>query len=98
MPSTKPSCVELTSGLLPRAEKELVAYAGAVQELFGSNEARQSIEDWMGELQWMDWPSGDRIPDWRRVTIAAAMRLASRVQAAQLKEMDESTESVYQRV
>jgi hypothetical protein len=80
MPDTKPTCVELTSGLLPGAEKELAAYARAVQELFGSVEARQSIEDWREELQWMDWPSGERIPDWRRVTIAAAKRLASRVQ------------------
>jgi hypothetical protein len=90
MPDTKPSCVELASGLLPRAEKELAAYARAVLELFGSDEAIQSIEDWMKDLEWTDWPSRDAIPDWRRVTIAAAMRLASRVQPAQLKQMDES--------
>jgi hypothetical protein len=82
MPDTKPSCVELTSGLLSSAEKELAAYAGAVQELFGSEQARRSIADWMQELQGMDWPDGDRVPDWRRVTIAAATRLASRVQLA----------------
>lgn len=80
MPDTKLSCVELTTELLPGAVKELTAFARAVQELFGSVEARQSVEDWMEESHCMDWSSRDAIPDWRRVTIAAAKRLASRVQ------------------
>jgi hypothetical protein len=79
MQGTEQSCVELAAGLVPDAEKELVAYARAVHELFGSEQARRSVEDWMAELQVMDWPTGDAVPVWRQVTIASAIRLASRV-------------------
>ena len=72
-------CVELTGVFFDAAEKELAAYASAVRELFGSEQARQSTEDWMAELESMDWPGRDAAPDWRRVTIAAAVRLALRV-------------------
>lgn len=75
----KQSCFQLTSGLLPEAEHELAAFAGAVKERFGSEQARQSVEDWMEELEMMEWPDGGGPPDWRRITIAAAARLASRV-------------------
>jgi hypothetical protein len=82
----KQSCVELAAELLPDAEKELAAYTRAVQELSGSEQARQSIEDWMAELDLIDWPSGDSAPDWRRLTIAAAIRLAIRVNAPGLNQ------------
>jgi len=68
---------------LPCAENELAAFAGAVQELFGAEQARQSIENWMEELGAMDWWSQGAMPDWRALTIAAAVRLASRVDPAQ---------------
>jgi hypothetical protein len=73
MQRTEQSCVELATELFPGAEKELTAYARAVQELFGSEQARQSIDDWVGELESMDLPAAGAIPDWRRVTIAAAL-------------------------
>jgi hypothetical protein len=79
---TKQSCAELTAGFLACAEKELAAYALAVQELFGSDESCQSIEDWLGQIEWMGWPGTDAIPDWRRLTIAAAVQLATRVNVA----------------
>ena len=79
MQRTTRFCAELTAELLPCAEKELAAYALAVQEVFGCDESRQSIEDWMEEIEGMDWPSGDAIPDWRLLSIAAAVRLARRV-------------------
>jgi hypothetical protein len=72
-------CVELTGVFVDAAEKELAAYARAVRELFGSEQARQSTEDWMAELESMDWPGRDAAPDWRGVTIRAAARLAHRV-------------------
>jgi len=78
MQKTEPSCVELAADLFPGAEKELISYARAVQELFGSEQARQSVEDWLEELKSMDLPAAGAIPDWRRVTIAAATQLAIR--------------------
>jgi hypothetical protein len=73
-------CVEFTDRLLPRAERELGAFARAVDKLFGSAHVGQSIEDWIGEFESIDWPAGGAIPDWRQVTIAAAVRLAGRVE------------------
>jgi hypothetical protein len=74
-------CVGLSERLLPRAEGELGAFAEAVNELFGSAHVRESIEDWVEEFESIDWwTGGGAIPDWRRVTIAAAARLASRVE------------------
>jgi hypothetical protein len=69
-------CVEFSDRLLPRAERELGAFARAVNELFGSAQVEQSIEDWLQEFHSIDWPDGEAIFDWRRVTIAAAARLA----------------------
>jgi hypothetical protein len=89
MQGTEQSCVELAAGLVPDAEKELAAYASAVHELFGSEQARRSVEDWMAELQVLDWPNGEAAPVWRQVTIASAIRLASRVNAPLHKETTE---------
>ena len=79
MQSTIPSCGEYASALLPGAEKELAAYASAVRELFGPDQALLCVEDWMEELGWMNWPPDGRIPDWRCLTITAAKRLANRL-------------------
>jgi len=56
-----------------------------VQTLFGSERVDQSIEDWLGELQLMNWSEGDAVPVWRRVTIASAIRIASRAKRATAK-------------
>jgi len=85
MQKTEQRCVELTTELLPGAEKELAAYASAVLELFGSGQARQSVEDWIKGLESMDLPTEGAIPDWRHLTIAAASRLAIRVQNSRFK-------------
>jgi len=61
------------------AERELAAFARAVEELFGPEQARLSIEDWMEELESMDWRSQMTVGDLRGLTIAATVRLASRV-------------------
>ncbi|MGP0021596.1 MAG: hypothetical protein ACLPHP_23725 [Candidatus Sulfotelmatobacter sp.] len=79
MQKTEQNCDELMGGLLPEAERELTAFALAVTQRFGAEQARCSIEDWMQELELMDWPTGEALPDWRRITIAAALRLAGRV-------------------
>jgi len=76
---TMAGCAQFTAGVLPVAEKELAAFAGAVTELFGAEQARRAVEDWMEELELSDWPTGSALPDCRQVTIAAAARLANRV-------------------
>jgi hypothetical protein len=72
-------CLEISDRLLPRAEKEMGAFARAVNTLFGSAYVGQSIEDWMEEFESITWPAGAAIPDWHLVTIAAAARLAARL-------------------
>ena len=79
MQRTEQSCVELAAGLLPDAERELIAFARAIKLQIGSEHVRQSIEDWMAEFELVDWPREDTIVDWRRITIAASVRLAGRI-------------------
>jgi hypothetical protein len=68
-------CIQLSNGFLILAEKELSAFIRAVDKLFGAEQARQSALDWIEELEFMDWPLRDAIPDWRRATVAASVRL-----------------------
>jgi len=67
---------------MDRAERELSAFIGAVTELFGPEQARVSTEDWLDELTLMTWPSRSKEQKLRAVTIAAAARLANRVNTA----------------
>jgi hypothetical protein len=62
--------------LMTMAERELSAFIRAVTELFGSEQARLSAEDWLDELASMDCLPGSTSRDWRAVTIAALARLA----------------------
>jgi hypothetical protein len=64
--------------LLASAERELSAFVAAVNELFDAEQARQAADNWMEELEEMDWPSNAQVIDWRLVTIAAAARLGGR--------------------
>jgi len=70
-------CNQLTSGFLILAEKELSAFTRAVDKLFDAEQACQSALDWIEELERMDWPSGESIPDWRRATVGASARLGA---------------------
>jgi hypothetical protein len=79
--STTDHCLQFSARLMGSAGQELAAFGGAVHELYGAEQAQQSAEDWIDELESMDWPAGGGTPDWRRVTIAAAVRLARRVTA-----------------
>jgi hypothetical protein len=73
--------VQFCTDLMAMAERELAAFTRAVNELFGSERVRQATEDWMEELALIDWPEGTAMPDWRQLTIAAAARLAGRINA-----------------
>jgi hypothetical protein len=71
-----PACSDQTM-----AERELAAFFSAVTELFGSEQARLSAEDWLHELAAMNsLPASTR--DWRRITVEAAKRLARRADAS----------------
>jgi hypothetical protein len=63
------------------AERELSAFFTAVKELYGSEQAEASVEDWLRELTASNGlPTSVR--EWRALTIAAAAQLASRVTTA----------------
>jgi hypothetical protein len=64
------------------AERELSAFIRAVTELFGAEQARLSIEDWLDEFELMDSPHRATRKEWRTVTIAATARLANRLTLA----------------
>jgi hypothetical protein len=74
-----PRCVDLTT----MAERELSAFFNAVAELFGSQQAKLSAEDWLHELIEIDGlPASTN--EWRLITAKASTRLASRVTASSL--------------
>jgi len=66
------------TNLIILAERELMAFAGAVREIFGSELARVSAEEWIDELESLDWPARPGASDFRRITTAALARLAHR--------------------
>jgi hypothetical protein len=64
------------------AERELSAFIVAVAELFGADQARMSVEDWLDESGLMDVSPRSTPRDWRAITIAASVRLANRLNVA----------------
>jgi hypothetical protein len=80
-----------THDLLAMANRELSAFFSAVAELFGSEQAERSADDWLQELMAShDLPASTR--QWRTLTVTAAARLASRVNASKTKEYPELEE------
>jgi hypothetical protein len=69
--------------LAAMAERELSAFFSAINQLFGSEQAQLSAEDWLQELiEIEDLPASIR--EWRLITAKASTRLASRVGASSL--------------
>jgi hypothetical protein len=69
--------------LLAMAERELSAFFNAITQLFGSEQAELSAEDWLRELiEIDDLPDSTR--EWRLITAKASTGLASRVSALSL--------------
>lgn len=64
------------------AEREMASFVAAVTKAFGPEQARLSADDWIDELERTGSPDGFTERDWRNVTIAAAARLAIRVNGA----------------
>ena len=71
--------VEQVAEFMTTAETELVAFYEAVFKRYGLKEARKAAQDWIEELEMMDWPTDRALPNWRHVTIAAADCLALRI-------------------
>ena len=80
-PSTNstPRCPDL----MTMAERELSAFFSAVTQLFGSEQAELSAEDWLHELIEIDGlPTSAR--EWRLITAKVSTRLPGRVNASSL--------------
>src|SRR5712675_1355093 len=66
--------------MMTTAEQELTAFFRAVRNLFGSELAELSADDWLNELMTTEaLPSSTR--EWRGITLKASTRLAARVNA-----------------
>jgi hypothetical protein len=66
------------ANLIILAERELAAFARAVRELFGPEQASLSTAEWIDELESLNWPARPGALDFRRITIAASATLARR--------------------
>ncbi len=66
------------ANLIILTERELVAFAEAVRELFGPEQGRVSTAEWIYELESLDWPARPGASDFRQITTAASARLAHR--------------------
>ena len=67
--------------LMTMAERELSAFFNAVTQLFGSEQAELSAEDWLQELIDVDnLPASPR--EWRLITAKTSSRLANRLNAS----------------
>jgi hypothetical protein len=67
--------------LMTMAEQELSAFFNAVTQMFGSEQAELSADDWLRELIEIDGlPASAR--EWRLFTAKVSTRLASRVNAS----------------
>jgi hypothetical protein len=65
------------------AEREFAAFFNTVKELFGSELAELSAEDWLHELNATNClPTSAR--DWRRITLNVFKRLATHVTASSI--------------
>jgi hypothetical protein len=69
--------------LATMGERELSAFFNAIRQLFGSEQAERSAEDWLQELSEIDGlPTSAR--EWRSITAKVSTRLASRVSSSSL--------------
>jgi len=77
--SSNPGCADL----MAMAEQELSAFFNAVTDLFGSEQAEISAEDWLRELIEIDGlPASTR--EWRLITARVSTRLANCANASSL--------------
>ncbi len=63
--------------LFMSAMKELAAFFTAIDNLFGTEQARRSALNWIEELESIDWQIEDSMPNWRQATEAASALLSA---------------------
>ncbi len=73
---------EQTTDLIPMAKRELSAFMTAVAELYGPEQAEQSADDWLNELESTNATTLLAVNAWRSITIASAARLANRLDSS----------------
>ena len=66
-----------------KEEQELSAFASAVTQSYGPEQARISERDWLDESDLPDSPPFSTSRNWRAVTIAAEARLENRLSLQQ---------------
>jgi len=71
------------AGVMTAAERELNAFFTTVTDLFGSEQAEFSADDWLNELMTTDVPPSST-REWRGITLRASARLAARVYASSI--------------
>jgi len=77
--NSNPRCADF----ITMAERELSAFFNAVTQLFGSEQAKLSAEDWLQELIETDGlPTSVR--EWRLITVKVTTRLPGGVNASSL--------------
>ncbi len=69
---------------LSEPRRELCAFIRSMTSLIGPDADKSLTELWLDELACMDCIPGPQGLDWRSVSLAASMKLASRVIASQL--------------
>ena len=77
--ATQQASAGSVADLLMTAERELAAFYTAVVRRYGPGEARRAAYDWIEEMETMDWPLDETVPNWRHVSIVTADCVASRV-------------------
>jgi len=58
------------------AERELSAFLAAIRQEFTAEAAYRAGEYWMDAFKRADFTCRQTLPDWRKITIAAASRMA----------------------
>jgi hypothetical protein len=77
--NSNPRCADF----ITMAERELSAFFNAVTQLFGTEQAELSAEDWLQELIEIDGlPASAH--EWRMITAKVSTRLPSRARASSL--------------
>jgi hypothetical protein len=71
--------IERVAELMTTAETELAAFYEAVFRRYGLKEAKKAAQDWIEELETMDWPADWALANWHHVTIVIADCLAFRI-------------------